>query len=64
MALFSVELLIEIDAPSAEDAAELAMLDVRTTSDTLKIAVYSDETASGRCWQYVAVDVRMLEGTT
>ena len=62
MALYSVELLVEIEAPSAEEAAGLALLEARTTTDPLTVSVYSDEPATDRCWRQVVVDVRALEG--
>jgi hypothetical protein len=40
--LYSVELLLEIDAPSADDAAALALLEARTTIDPMTVDVYSD----------------------
>ena len=42
MALFSVELLLEVEANTAEDAASLALLEARTTNDPLTLFVYSD----------------------
>jgi hypothetical protein len=62
MAKYSVELLLEIEAATAEDAAELMLLEARTTSDPLAFDVYSDDAGSGRCWQKISVDVRTLEG--
>ncbi len=65
MALFSVELLLEIDAPSATDAAALAILEARGTVEPLTVDVYSDTVKAGddpgRCWERVIVDVRALD---
>lgn len=43
MALYSVELLLEIDAPSADDAVALALLEARTTIDPLTVDVSSGQ---------------------
>jgi hypothetical protein len=59
--LFSVELLLEIEASTPEDAASLALLEARTATDRLTVAVYADEPASGRYWRRVVVDVGALE---
>jgi hypothetical protein len=67
MALFSVELLLEIDAPSAADAAALAILEARTATGQLTMDVYSETTliptngGTDRCWERVIVDVRALD---
>ena len=61
MAIFSVEILVEIHASSPEDAAALAVLDARTTPVPMTVAVYSDEPTAGRRWQEVVVDVLALE---
>ena len=58
--LFSVELLLEIEASTPEDAASLALLEARTATDRLTVAVYADEPASGRYWRRVVVDVQAL----
>lgn len=49
MAKFSVELLLEIEAPNPDDAAALALLAARTTAD------------SERHWRGVVVDCAALE---
>jgi hypothetical protein len=61
MALYSVEVLIEVEAVSAEDAAALAVLDARTTPVPMTVSVYSDDATTGRCCQAVIVDVLALE---
>jgi hypothetical protein len=40
--LFTVEFTLEVEAATAEDAAALALLDVRTTPEVCWIDVYSD----------------------
>jgi hypothetical protein len=54
--LYSVEILIEVDAPTAEDAASLALLEARTSTDPFRVDVFSDDAPSGRYWRQIVVE--------
>jgi|HubBroStandDraft_5_1064220.scaffolds.fasta_scaffold76849_2 hypothetical protein len=55
--IYTAEIALEIDAATAEDAASLALLEARTTTDPFTIDVYSDNN-SERGWQRVVVAIR------
>ena len=57
--LFTVEFTLEVEAATAEDAAALALLDVRTTPEVCLIDVYSDAPESRH--SRIAVDPRELD---
>jgi hypothetical protein len=73
MAVFSVELLLEIEANTAEDAAELALLEVRTATEPLTVSVYSeagvavdvepDEVGSVRHWRRITIEPALMVTT-
>jgi hypothetical protein len=57
--LFRVEFTLEVEAVTVEDAAALALLDVRTTAEVCLIDVYSAAPESRH--SRVAVDPRALD---
>jgi hypothetical protein len=60
--IFTVELALEIDAPTAAGAAALAILEARSTTEPLTVSVFSEtgekasEDDAVRHWRQITID--------